>query len=480
MEQLVFLNKFLIGFGINGLSDNETKISQSNANNKVIDHVNKHMSEIKKLFKTGSMNLSRKKYKVDSINLAFSTLKHCLKQANVPYEAIHTKESNYLRLIPVNNLLMKYIEHPMNYIQHDSMEIKQNEAKDESTNDPLELTTILDGKKVIHCVNNQDAYSSSHQALCQLSQSSVPDATTIKEIYNIGKKTNQSDRLKFSITKNHIIAQIEMTRFSDIIAGLNFKLVRGPLYVDDNEHGKIVEKTRYVLGDTKGVILCDDIHDIKKYPFPGLASPHYRNKLMVYFKKDTNIRDISFELEVMECFMQQSLREKIARQHKIHTYKGREILNYTKDPKNWLVRTDNFEIEYEKDTYRYILHNNTHNFSHDLENIKNIKVGIVDANNNYAFVNNYVCYAKIVIKGLDVYEEKFNPNNPEMVEVKIDPIPINALMYSDIEIKINTFHDLLDGHMLLLQCMRNQPIVFDKTTPIKYMGGTIVDGTFGK
>ncbi len=63
------------------------------------------------MFKTGSMNLARKDYRVDTVGLAFSILKHCLKQANVPYESVH-------RLIPVNNMLVKYIKHPMNHILH--------------------------------------------------------------------------------------------------------------------------------------------------------------------------------------------------------------------------------------------------------------------------------------------------------------------------------------------------------------------------
>lgn len=107
MEQLSFLNKFLIGFGINGLSDNTTKISQSTVSDEVIKHVNDNIPEIKKLFKTGSMNLARKNYRVDSVGLAFSVLKHCLKQANVPYESVHTKTNNSMRLIPVNNMLVK-------------------------------------------------------------------------------------------------------------------------------------------------------------------------------------------------------------------------------------------------------------------------------------------------------------------------------------------------------------------------------------
>ena len=99
-EQLTFLNKFLIGFGIQGLGDNKTNISQCDASDNLIHHVNMNIPEIKNLFKAESMNLARKKYKIDSVGLAFSVLKHCLKQANVPYESIHTKTGNLMRLIP--------------------------------------------------------------------------------------------------------------------------------------------------------------------------------------------------------------------------------------------------------------------------------------------------------------------------------------------------------------------------------------------
>ena len=431
MEQLQFLNKFLAGFGFNGLADNSTKISQSDVSENVIEHVNKHIPEIKKIFKIGSMNLSRKNYKIDSVNLAFSVLKHCLKQANVPFESIHTNTSNYMRLIPVNKMLLEYIAHPMNHIDH--------LENDENLNEPLNLSTLLDGKKITFVTNRSQfldkQFNQGNTALMQLVKTRPIDidAVKIKEITLYDEKDHG---LKYFLTDDNIILQVHLNRFSDMMMECNFSLSRGAEYLDDG----IVEKTYHALGDTGGVILCGNLQDIKKYPYPHLATPFHGNYLLLYLKRNTNIKNMCVELNTIE-----------------------------------LNRLDDFKLQYTDNTYRYLLNRNCHDFTHDA-NIQNIKIGIVDANNNYQLVKNHVCAIQITIGDNNVYEQYFTNNSSTgLIEIQIEEIPMTVLTYNQATIKIKTFCDLSEDHMILLQHMTNNTS-YDRTKNLKFRDGYIQDG----
>lgn len=79
MTQLRFLDTFVKIFGFTGLDDYTSLVSVATVDaDYVVKCVNMSMGDIKANFKAGSLNLSRKKYKVDSVGLAFSVLRNCL------------------------------------------------------------------------------------------------------------------------------------------------------------------------------------------------------------------------------------------------------------------------------------------------------------------------------------------------------------------------------------------------------------------
>lgn len=119
MEQLVYLDKFIRLYGINGLADYETKITvKQYPKDSFLKTINAEIPNLKKYFKRSTLNLKRKNDKIDNVPLALSILKKCLTKTNIPYECVHTSTKNYMRLIPVNKLLYIYIN-KMNNIVHD-------------------------------------------------------------------------------------------------------------------------------------------------------------------------------------------------------------------------------------------------------------------------------------------------------------------------------------------------------------------------
>lgn len=482
MEQLIFLNNLLDNFGIRGLSDYETKISQSELLDDVVNKVNINIPEIRKLFKTSGMNLARKKYKIDSIGLALSILKHCLKQANVPYETIHTKTNNYLRLIPVNRLLVEYIEHPMNTILHHAKRDANSDNND--TFHSIDLSKLLDGQNIEYVANttNESNISSAlvhlvnphancggdiFQSDTSTKKNSDLDAVKFKDMHKI------SD-LEFIITSKNIIISAQLLRYSDIYMDLKYQLINNRVYLDSTE---VVEKTKVVLGNTKGIILCNDIADFSKNIFSSMCAPDFTMKVMLYLKRDTNIKNITIELETIECLLNQKLRSILTHGRKF-IYMNEEIIDHNYP--GVLKRNDDFEMEYKKNTYRYLLRNNIHSFSHDLNNIENIKLGIVDSSNGYKFVDNYISYAKIKIGDHDIYEQMFEPKKTNLIDVGIDNIPIIKLPHNKIDIIINTFYDLKQNHMILLQFMRGPEITCDVDEQFQYMNGIIQNGQYNR
>jgi len=122
LEQIKFVDKKLLPlYGFSGIDDYQTKVSIKELSNQT-DHIigiNNLIPEMIKLFKTGSLNLSRKKYNIDTVKLSMALLRNLLKQINVPFQMEHTNSGNVMRLIPINIMLMSYINHKnMNNIEH--------------------------------------------------------------------------------------------------------------------------------------------------------------------------------------------------------------------------------------------------------------------------------------------------------------------------------------------------------------------------
>lgn len=113
MDQLNFINNFVTFYGFKGLTDFETKIcvgdfDQDKLRERLLTGVNSQMESIKKLFKVSKFNLSRKKYHIDSVPLAFSLLKNILNHEKIPFETPRNSQTTFLRLCPLNINLVKY------------------------------------------------------------------------------------------------------------------------------------------------------------------------------------------------------------------------------------------------------------------------------------------------------------------------------------------------------------------------------------
>lgn len=120
-EQIEYVNDLLHIFGFKGLHDYETKISLNNINDKIINKINKNMDKFKKFFPTKEFNLSRKKFKIDSKLLALAFLKKCLTHIGANFENIRKNGIIFMRLKPINKMLLMYIEHKMSDIEPKKM-----------------------------------------------------------------------------------------------------------------------------------------------------------------------------------------------------------------------------------------------------------------------------------------------------------------------------------------------------------------------
>jgi hypothetical protein len=461
MEQLTFLNKFLVGYGIQGLSDNETKISQSAVRheNDLIKHVNDHIPEIKKLFKTGSMNLGRKNYKVDSIGLAFSVLKHCLKQANVPYESVHTKTNNSMRLIPVNNLLVKYIEHPMNHILHPEPEQKQEKVIDESM-EPYDIGTILNNKTIpfvaieSHQESTKNWADGISRALIKLVQMNT-DGVKSKRTYWFND-TN----VDFILTTKNIIMRIRLDRYSDVLTDLSVRLIRDSLYLDNQD--QIIEKIWLVIGNVHGITLCDDLLELKNNPFPIMGFPHHNVTLNIYMKPNTCIQKLCAEVDIIDCHLNQTHRKDFFKHNPFQKYNGKNIIDYRKS--QCLIHSDDLMLDHKPNIIRFIIRDrNYHDFPIGCK-ITDIWVGVCDTTNNYELVDNYVCYVKISGNNNDqiiddggkihnIYEEMIKHVDKNIFTMHRISAPVIDVEKYLKRININTFYDLKPNHCIVLEYM---------------------------
>lgn len=159
-QQLEFLSSFVKLYGFNGLNDYKSQIGIKDLDDEIshLKSVNEKMPEIIKLFKSSNLNLSRKKYKIDSINLSFSMLRKLLQQANVPFTMIHHNTGNKMRLVPVNFMLVNYINQTS--VKDIDQESSQMSSIEVIKNDPPSKEISPQYRKLenIFKPNNQDKY----------------------------------------------------------------------------------------------------------------------------------------------------------------------------------------------------------------------------------------------------------------------------------------------------------------------------------
>ena len=112
-KQIEFVDiKLLPLFGISNIIDYKTIIYLGKLE-KITGFINnfqKILTEFRKTFPVKNFNLHKTAYKIESVEHAFRILKTCLTLTLVQYECGLEKGDKYLRLIPVNNILEKYIE----------------------------------------------------------------------------------------------------------------------------------------------------------------------------------------------------------------------------------------------------------------------------------------------------------------------------------------------------------------------------------
>lgn len=109
IQQINFVNDLLKIYGINGLSDFDSKISVNDITDDKIDNINSCINEFKRIFPIKNFNLRRKKYIIDSKTLALAFLKNCLIHIGMNFEYIIKKNKSYLRLKKPSKLLHYYI-----------------------------------------------------------------------------------------------------------------------------------------------------------------------------------------------------------------------------------------------------------------------------------------------------------------------------------------------------------------------------------
>lgn len=228
MEQLKFIDKFVKLFGFKNIADYDTKITVSQFKNTkkntmtFLNNINKQMDNIKKHFKTGPLSLARKKYVIDTPELAMSVLKKCLQQANIGFEIKKTKKANFVRLIPTNKLLSKYIINMDNICQH--VENIDHIVQINSDNEEL-FTSYKD------CVNNIannlstiTTYPKCHDttmaiaAMTATNKSIVFTRTIIKSFNDIVFKKLDDER---------VIGELNFTRDVDFIYDMKLQMING-------------------------------------------------------------------------------------------------------------------------------------------------------------------------------------------------------------------------------------------------------------
>lgn len=313
MEQIQFINSFVTFFGFKSISDYDTEISQAkfkskNKETSLINSVNLNMTQIKNLFKTSSMNLSRKSYSVDSVQLCFSVLKHCLQQANIPFEMVHRKDGNFMRLIPINKMLVNYIENPMNDIVHHqtkdyvSLEnyqevnyqeinflgddpkfnfygkLKKGETIPEKTEE-FDVAKFLDNRLVHHEIFQPPGKAECENEALMLSfgGSKKYDAgeTSFGMIFSKGIFEDKLDKFLIEgdyFVSESIISQNKISNVHDIIKNIEYHLVEiGDISDFTKVHGvniinphknKIIEKVSLCSGIDRQIII-DDIRNME-------------------------------------------------------------------------------------------------------------------------------------------------------------------------------------------------------------------------
>lgn len=351
MEQIQFLHKFIKLYGFSGINDFKTKISCSQLKKKdnFIKNINVFMPELKKHFKPSTLNLARKKYVIDTHQLALSILKNCLQQSNIGFEIIKTSKTNMLRLRKPNILFINYIKCMDNInknieniynvedlILDDLKFTLENQIKKLKT--PLQNSNVDHLKKLIVNAINDDTVSSYPQELItkktptqyvnlekvfsELTTSHVSHTTDpLKTLAIFGDNhcVFKNKRINYSVGNNlhrksdKLICEIEIPRHCDVIDHFS-------IYVFNKNGIRCDELIKNVNISVDDFVISKNFRSIK-FPFAIPSAAIVFNKLLI------NIEFRKFDMDLVhsiayicynEGFLSSNIRKILCQDYTFH------------------------------------------------------------------------------------------------------------------------------------------------------------------
>ena len=413
LEQIDFLNNFVKYFGFSNIGDYETIIKTS-VNETIITNVNNEMGQIKKLFKLTGLNLSRKKYIIDSPNLAICLLKNLLQQSNIPFDIVHKTDGNYLRLISPNKILLNYIDHRMTYINHDENEVVNFGE--------IELRTKRAHKKGLLALVlfEKNGYNSSSM------------------------KTNKIIDISFIENfENEMVINAIMPREYDLIKINNISVVQK---IDDLI---VYDDIKIDSFDT-----CIGSYKFKNdlIPFVSCQYAEIILKLTVSKKYISQIIDKKIMVEFDGIYLVQNLRNKMRQKLNIGNgvvSDGLFIGDEKRELSNEIIMVNN---EWTLPRYDTI---------YDIE--------LVTINKDNQIVDNEISQVNLFIANNDVY--KLRNTNDTILKLNIEPIPMKELIYNNVVIKVNTFEKAVDKFIMVKYKYKESDVVVNS-----FLGHNISDG----
>lgn len=412
MNQLVFLDNFVKLYGFKGLDDYDTEITTSDYkdSDKLLQNINGQMPQIKKLFKTSQFNLSRKDYKVDNVALSFSLLKKCLQQAQIPFEIRHTNKCNYLRLIPINNILVKYIDHKMNDIVHEM-------EKDEKKVNPKNIDyrkDILEKYPPLYHIDDKDYYKNESVALLH---------TLLKNPANsiCGKQKIYIDLCnELKVQNDYVIKEIRIPRSADLVFNFSYKLCNNNHIIIDSN---VIKSVWLIIGNQ---IITKDLSELSAFnnAFPIIRAPY--QELKIVFFMDKNYLDIltlnKLYIKYYEAVLDGLPRNTLICCH--YRYNDNVTFNGNFGTGNLSYITDN-RLEYICQPNKNTVDFNVQRY-HDL--IYNFKISLI--NSHFEEFDEKPDFTEITFNGMNYYDiESF---------VEDSPLPLCNLQYTEIRLRVTT------------------------------------------
>ena len=237
-KQVEFLDKKLLPiYGIKNIVDYNTVLYLDNLNDEAIKKINDLIMEFKQIFPVKNFNLHKTNYKIDSASHSFLFLKKILETTFVHFEYGTFKNKKYLRLIPKNNILEKYIEN-----MNKTSEIRTFNAK----------TPILNQTKLndySYKFTNKDLLDNiKKQHKCEFilfPKNVIIDDNYLINIDSFGFKNEIVKNVNFCFVSNYDSNGVEILS-KDYIANINKIsrkvkiMVRGDHIEFDSNDGKII------------------------------------------------------------------------------------------------------------------------------------------------------------------------------------------------------------------------------------------------